>query len=142
MVVRRILMNSSEIDAAVKEAVDSTLFIDIHTHLFAPSFGSLGLWGIDELLTYHYLEAELFRFSPIRPGAYWNLNKQQRADLIWKTLFVENTPISEAARGVTAVLQAFGLDSNASSLVSFRQFFREQNVVEHIRRVLRLVRRE
>ena len=30
----------------------------------------------------------------------------QRADLIWKTLFVENTPVSEATRGVVAVLAA------------------------------------
>jgi hypothetical protein len=131
-------MNSFEIDAAVKDALDSTRFIDIHTHLFGPSFGNLALWGIDELLTYHYLEAELFRFSRIQPDAYWALNKQQRADLIWKTLFVDNTPISEAARGVIAVLQAFGLDSNASSLVSFREFFRELDFAEHIRRVFSL----
>src|SRR5436190_14734431 len=78
------------IDAAVEEVLASTAFIDIHTHLFSPALGPLGLWGIDELLTYHYLEAELFRFSSITPDQYWNLSKTQRADLIWKTLFVEN----------------------------------------------------
>ena len=40
-------MNASEIDVAVQEIVGSTLFIDIYTHLFDPSFGSLSLWGID-----------------------------------------------------------------------------------------------
>jgi hypothetical protein len=45
-------------------------FTDIHTHLYAPSFGKLGLWGIDELLTYHYLEAEFFRYSATTPGEY------------------------------------------------------------------------
>src|SRR3979490_3401083 len=103
-------MNKDDIDAAVEDVLANTAFIDIHTHLFAPGFGSLGLWGIDELLTYHYLEAELFRFAPIRPEQYWALNKQQRADLVWKTLFVENSPVSEATRGVVAVLQALGLD--------------------------------
>jgi hypothetical protein len=131
-------MNTHEIDAAVKDVLDSTPVIDIHTHLFAPGFGSLGLWGIDELLTYHYLEAELFRFSPIRPEQYWTMDKPQRADLVWKTLFVENTPVSESTRGVIAVLQAFGLDSNVSSLASFREFFREQDFAKHVRRVFEL----
>ncbi len=92
-------------DAVVEDVLATTSFIDIHTHLFSPSLGSLGLWGIDELLTYHYLEAELFRFSPVTPEHYWTLTKTQRADLVWKTLFVENTPLSEAARGVIAVLE-------------------------------------
>ena len=70
-------------DAAVEAVLAATSFIDIHTHLFTPSLGSLGLWGIDELLTYHYLEAELFRFSPVAPEHYWTLSKTQRADLIW-----------------------------------------------------------
>jgi len=26
----------------------TTQFVDIHTHLFAPAFGKLGLWGIDD----------------------------------------------------------------------------------------------
>jgi hypothetical protein len=131
-------MNSSEIDTAVKEALDTTRFIDVHTHLFAPDFGKLALWGIDELLTYHYLVAEFFRFSPIHPDDYWKLDKQQRADAIWQTLFVQNTPISEATRGVIAVLEAFGLDPNANSLVSFRKFFREQKFESHMRRVFDL----
>src|ERR1035438_6601669 len=90
-------------------ATANTLFIDVHTHLYMPSLGKLGLWGIDELLTYHYLEAELFRSSPISPSEYWALGKKEQADLIWRTLFVENPPVSEAARGVIAVLSAFGL---------------------------------
>ena len=125
-------MNTDDIDAAVEDVLASTPFIDIHTHLFAPDFGNLGLWGIDELLTYHYLEAELFRFSPIRPEEYWALNKQQRADLIWKTLFVENTPVSEAARGVVAVLQGLGLDSAVTSLAPLREFFSQQNLSEYL----------
>jgi hypothetical protein len=40
--------------------------IDLHTHLFPPSHGPLMLWGIDELLTYHYLVAEFFQTAPIQ----------------------------------------------------------------------------
>jgi hypothetical protein len=98
----------------------------------------LGLWGIDHLLTYHYLEAELFRSAPIRPEEYWALSLVQRADLIWKTLFVVNNPISEATRGVIAVLDALGLDPSARTLQPYRHFFREQNLPDHIGRVFKL----
>ena len=67
------LMVETVLEAVVAEVLASTQVIDIHTHLFAPGFGSLGLWGIDHLLTYHYLEAELFRSAPIRPEEYWAL---------------------------------------------------------------------
>src|SRR5215470_15578290 len=110
------LFDPAKIAGAVREALATTSFIDIHTHLFAPSLGNLGLWGIDDLLTYHYLEAEFFRYSSMPPEEYWKLTKTQRADVIWKTLFLENTPISEAARGVVLVLDALGLDPAATSL--------------------------
>lgn len=110
----------------------------MHTHLFMPSLGSLGLSGIDELVTYHYLEAELFRSNPIQPAQYWALPLQQQADLIWKTLFVENPPISEATRGVVAVLQAFGLPTSAPDLGEARRWFAAQKPDEHIAHVLRL----
>jgi len=125
-------------EAMVAEVLASVQVIDIHTHLFAPGFGSLGLWGIDHLLTYHYLEAELFRSAPIRPDAYWALGLSRRADLVWNTLFVENNPISEATRGVIAVLDALGLDTSACTLAPYREFFREQNLPDHLARVLRL----
>jgi hypothetical protein len=126
------------IPEVVEETLAVTPFIDIHTHLFAPAFGGLGLWGIDELLTYHYLEAELFRFTPISPERYFALDKQQKADLIWQTLFVENGPLSEATRGVVAVLYALGLDTASTTLTPLRQFFRGQEVAEYVPRVFRL----
>jgi len=56
------------------------------------------------------------RSSPIPPGQYWTLTIAQPADLIWKALFVEHNPISEATRGGTAVLQELGLDTSAGTL--------------------------
>jgi hypothetical protein len=132
------LLTLEQIGPAVTEELKSTLFIDVHTHLFMPSLGNLGLWGIDELLTYHYLEAELFRFSSATPDQYWSLSKGQQADLIWRTLFVENTPVSEATRGVIAVLAAFGLDTRVDNLREAREFFGKQEVAQHIRRVFEL----
>ena len=132
------MIETVKLESVVADVLASTQVIDIHTHLFAPEFGGLGLWGIDHLLTYHYLEAELFRSAPTRPEQYWTLTPTQRADLIWKTLFVENNPISEATRGVIAVLHAFGLDTAERTLTAYRDFFREQNLPDHLTRVFTL----
>jgi hypothetical protein len=122
----------------VEQELHVTQFIDIHTHLFMPSLGGLGLWGIDELLTYHYLEAELFRSSTIQPEQYWSLPKKEQADLVWRTLFVENAPVSESTRGVVAVLDAFGLPTSASDLAAARRFFESRDRDSHIADVLKL----
>jgi len=120
------------IPRAVQEAVNAASCVDMHTHLYAPAFGKLGLWGIDELVTYHYLEAEFFRFSNMTPERYWQLSKQQQADAIWQALFLDNSPISEATRGVVAVLNAFGLPVNSSDLSEARAFFRAQTYDAHV----------
>jgi hypothetical protein len=132
------LLSGDQIQSAVEDILASTPFIDIHTHLFSPAFGKLGLWGIDELLTYHYLEAEFFRSSNTTPEQYWKLSKRERADAIWRALFVENSPISEATRGIIAVLHAFDLPTDSSAPEEARVFFRTQPIEEHIRRVLQI----
>jgi hypothetical protein len=128
----------SEILPAVEDAFATTPVVDIHTHLFLPQLGNLGLWGIDNLVTYHYLEAELFRASAITPAEYWQLSLKGKADLIWRTLFVERAPLSEACRGVIAVLRAFGLETNAGTLTQAREFFASRELDSHIDDVFRL----
>src|SRR5258706_16395215 len=98
------LTEAADLRRQVEEIVNTTPVVDMHTHLFAPQFGQMSLFGIDELLAYHYLIAEMFRASTVSPDRFWQMNKAQQADLIWKTLFVENTPLSEATRGVITVL--------------------------------------
>src|SRR3954469_24855129 len=118
---------SDQLRKVVEEEFQNTPIIDMHTHLFMPSLGKIGLWGIDELITYHYLEAELFRFNRMPPAKYFSLSKREKADLIWKTLFIENTPISEATRGVVAVLSAFGLPTSGD-LSEAREFFASRDL--------------
>jgi hypothetical protein len=127
-----------ELRSAVEDVLLSTPIIDMHTHLFSPSLGRLGLWGIDELITYHYLEAEFFRSSPVTPEQYWSLPKRDQADAIWRTLFVENSPVSEATRGVVAVLKAFNLPTESSNLAEARAFFQARNLRSHVRKVLEM----
>jgi hypothetical protein len=131
-------LKCEQIQSAVEDVLRSTQFIDIHTHLFSPAFGKIGLRGIDELLTYHYLEAEFFRSSEIMPEAYWKLSKRERAEAIWKALFIESNPISEATRGIVAVLSAFGLPTDELGLKEARQFFETQPIEAHIRKVFQL----
>jgi hypothetical protein len=131
-------LSADSLQATVQEVLSTTQFIDMHTHLYPPGFGKLGLWGIDELLTYHYLEAEFFRSSDMKPEPYWSLSKPEQADAIWQALFVENSPISEATRGVVAVLKAFGLPTESPDLEEARSFFRAQTVDSHIRKVFEM----
>src|SRR6185503_5704552 len=90
------------------------------------------------LLTYHYLEAELFRSSDISPERYWEMPKREQADAIWQALFVENSPISEATRGVIAVLEAFDLPTDSPDLEEARSFFRAQKIESHVSKVLQM----
>ncbi len=124
----------------VELAADKTAAIDVHTHVLPPEFKGLFLSGIDELLTYHYLIAETFRSTDLTPACFWRMTRSERADFVWKTLFVENTPLSEAARGIVSVLTAFNLDSRATNLDEARAFFNSQNPREHLDRVLDMAR--
>lgn len=129
-----------ELRRQVDEIVQSTPVVDLHTHLYAPQFNELGLWGIDELLNYHYLIAELFRFSSVTYEGFWRLEKRAQSDLIWKTLFVENTPLSEAASGVVRVMSELGLDTSARDLRQAREFFESQNAEDYLEKVLEITR--
>ncbi|MDP2990695.1 MAG: glucuronate isomerase [Kiritimatiellota bacterium] len=126
------------------QATVSSVFVltpvtDIHTHLFDPAMGSLLLWGIDELLTYHYLVAEVLRARPeITYKAFWAMPKSAQADLIWQELFVKRTPVSEACRGVLTVLQALGLNANTESLSDIRAYFAAQTVRGYVEKVFKL----
>ncbi|HLJ47846.1 MAG TPA: hypothetical protein VKU01_17645 [Bryobacteraceae bacterium] len=131
-------LTTAEILNTVQDELAATPFIDVHTHLFMPSLGAVGLWGIDELITYHYLEAELFRSSNLKPEQYFALTKREKANVIWRALFVENPPVSEATRGVVAVLHAFGLPTSGEDLTEARAFFDSQDLKSHIRNVFRL----
>ena len=128
------------IPETVGRLINATPVVDMHTHLFSREFGNLGLWGIDELLTYHYLIAEYFRYSPMRPADFWALPKTRQAELIWQVVFIDNPPLSEATRGILTVLHSLGLDVASRNLASYRDFFRQQTPRDYIDRVLDLAR--
>jgi hypothetical protein len=131
---------SSNVDKYVDQIVDNTQVYDIHTHLYDPAFGNILLWGIDELLVYHYLVAEGFRFLEIPYEAFWKLSKEQQADILWDALFVQNSPVSEACRGVLTTLNKLGLDTRKRDLSSIRKWFKGQRRDQYVSKVMELAR--
>ncbi|HHW09186.1 MAG TPA: glucuronate isomerase [Firmicutes bacterium] len=116
----------------VEKAVEEVKITDVHTHLFSPAFGELLLWGFDELVNYHYLIAETMRRQDMPYERFWALDKKEKCDLIWRTLFVENSPISEACRGVLTVLQKLGLDVGARDVAAYRDYYAGLSVGEFV----------
>src|SRR5579862_2459742 len=132
-----------DIRPAVRTALASQPIVDMHTHLYPPTFGTpvanatgktdptgLMLWGVDELVTYHYLVAEVYRVVPATKLPYeqfWKMSKTQQADHIWKHLFVERSPIGEACRGVLTTLQKLGFDPSTRDLGPVRKWVSEQD---------------
>ena len=138
MIQPNAISERSELQRTVEEAVHRAAVIDMHTYLYPPEFGALCTWGIDELLTYHYLVAELFRSSPVTPQQFWELPKQRQADLIWDALFVRNTPLSEATQGVITVMTRLGLDPTQPDLLEARRYFAAVDVGEYTLRIMDL----
>lgn len=130
-----IIETTDQLKSIVTDVVKTQEIYDIHTHLFSPPFGELLLWGIDELLTYHYLIAEVFRKSDVTYQQFWSMSKSQQADLIWQTLFIENSPISEACRGVITTLNELGLDVSSRNLNDYRTYFSDTSVEDFINTV-------
>jgi hypothetical protein len=122
----------------VEKIVAATPVDDIHTHLYPPAFGELLLWGLDELLVYHYLVAESFRYLSIPYADFWALSKAQQAELIWNELFIKHSPISEACRGVLTTLNRLGLDVKKRDLPSLRSWFKKWSCDDYTARCISL----
>jgi hypothetical protein len=140
-------MSRARIEQWVKKAVWSQPISDLHTHSYPARFGASPtpggqlLWGVDELVTYHYLIAEVFRVVPatVFPyEKYWAMSRAEQADHIWKHLFVARTPISEACRGVLTALQSLGLDPNEQTLAKYRKWFAKQDPDKYIDKVMKI----
>jgi hypothetical protein len=131
-------LHADALDHAVERAVRTTPVYDIHTHLYAPAFGDLLLWGIDDLLVYHYLVAEGFRYWDFPAADFWRLDKLSQAELIWTTLFEQRSPLSEACRGVLTTLHALDLDVRERDLPALRRWFAQHKIEGHLMHVMDL----
>lgn len=134
------LATKTDLQQSLNQIIDETSIIDIHTHIYDTNFKSLLLWGIDELLTYHYLVAELFRMRyDLNVDEFWAMSKTKQAELIWETLFIQNSPVSEACRGVVTVLSRLGIKNiRTQKLDDIRKFFSQYAIKDYVNRVFEL----
>ena len=121
-----------EMGQVVGRILRETPITDVHTHIYPAAFGDLLLWGVDELITYHYLIAETFRYEKSSYEQYFAMPKRQQADLIWKTLFLDRSPLSEAQRGVLTVMNKLGQDVRSRDLGAIRKYCENKSVDEYI----------
>ena len=138
--MKTVLAETSRVPFAkqIEQIVLSAPMVDIHTHLYDPAFKQLLLWGIDDLLVYHYLVAESMRFLELPHDKFWALSKTAQAERIWDALFLQHSPVSEACRGVLTTLHALGLDVKKRDLPALRAWFAGQSAEQHITRCMEL----
>ena len=134
------LTDATAVETAVRKAVAETPITDIHTHLFPPSHGNLLLWGIDEVLRYHYLVAELFTIAPrdLRPEDFFKMTPRQQADLVWEHNFLAHGPVSEARRGVMTILTKLGLDVAGRDLAAWRAWYEKQTCEQFLAKIFEI----
>ena len=126
--------------STVEEVVDNIQVFDIHTHLYGESFGELLLYGIDEMLDYHYLLAESYRYDPIGYDKLWSMTKQERANWVFQNVFLDRSPISEAGIGLITCLQNIGVDFSSRSLDFIRKELSGYNTSEYIDLIFKLAK--
>ena len=127
---------ADSLQTRVSRIVQATPVHDIHTHLYDPAQGEMLLWGIDELLVYHYLVSEASRQMTVPLERFWSASKQEQAAYVWEALFTEHSPISEACRGVLTTLNLLGIDPRKSDLKNLRSWYASQNPQDFINRIL------
>lgn len=93
----------SKIKKKILNILNSIEIVDIHTHLFPPEFKSYYKSGLVELLNYHYLVVEFLSSSKYDPEKFFSLKPIKRAQLVWDFIFINNTPISDAAIGIIKI---------------------------------------
>ncbi len=135
-------LSRRELPEVVKKAVAEVKVVDLHTHLYDARFGDLILRGIDDLLTYHYLISEVIRATAVDPADFYNMSKQQQAELVWDELFVKRSPLSEATRGIITAASGLGLDARREGLDGLRKFAAGLSADAYIDRVFETARIE
>jgi hypothetical protein len=109
------LMKEFELKTIIHNYIDRELkVIDFHTHLFPKSFKEFNLFGIENILNYHYLHAEFLKLNVMSATIFFSLSDKERAEQIWEELFVKRVPFSEATKGVLTILKSFNISSDSN----------------------------
>lgn len=129
-----------QIMEAISKAVENVQVVDHHTYLYSSDFKELLSWGIDELLTQSEIVAEFFKYSTITSEHFFKLSKNEQSDLVWKTLFIEHSPLSECQRSIITILTKLGIDILWNDLSYIRDYFNRLQVDDYINKVLEIAK--
>ncbi|HEY3343022.1 MAG TPA: glucuronate isomerase [Anaerolineae bacterium] len=127
-----------ELTHVVQDVVQKQPITDMHTHLYSPNMGNLLLWGVDALVTYHYLVAEVMRWSDVPPDEFFAWPVEKQSTHIWQKLFIEHSPVSEAERGVLTALKALGMNTASRDLGAYRAALADVSAEAEVKRSLQL----
>ncbi|AJY77544.1 glucuronate isomerase [Paenibacillus beijingensis] len=130
----------AEMKETVRRLARTMPVTDMHTHLYPAEFGELLLWGVDELLTYHYLISESFRWSEVPYDDFWSLTKREQANWIWRKLFMDHSPISEATSGLITIFNRMGLNTASRDLDEYRAAWADRTVEQQLDDVMRIAK--
>ncbi|OQR81671.1 hypothetical protein THRCLA_11522 [Thraustotheca clavata] len=135
-------LSLEDIEKVVRHYALNTPVVDVHTHLFPPSHSELMLWGIDALLTYHYLVAEYLTTASVSPEEFYKWSTTKQADSVWHHLFVDRSPLSEACQGVITTLSTLGLSSyfEKRDLNGIREWFAGQDPEKYVDLVYKIAK--
>ncbi len=133
-------LTSVSLPKVVKDAIANTTAFDLHTHLFPPQFSDLFLSGFSELLDYHYLLAEFFRYKVLTPEEFYALDKKERSELIWRTLFIDRSPLSDASWGVLRVLRELNIPIQKNFDKMIQQFEKKQKEKKYYQKIFELAK--
>lgn len=126
--------------------------VDVRVFGEAPGLAHPGVPGIDALLTTPEILAEFFRRRAFRqrecggeaaPAAevdasILSLAPGELADIVWRQLFVDHSPISEPCRVVLTTMGMFGLDVASGDLRVLREQYAAIPAEERLRKSLSL----
>lgn len=139
-----------EISNVIWTAVHETPAVDVRTFINPGDLTGENRSGIDALLTSPPLLAEFFRRRGLgrtdgeteSGGAHdayvKSLTPDELSDIVWRQLFVEHPPLSEATRTVLTTFGLLGLDVASGDLRTLRRQYEERPEAMRLERVLAL----
>lgn len=133
-------------------AAHTTPAVDIRVMIRPPAAGTPAVSGIDALLTSPAILSEFFRRRSLnrrdpaaeadnvaaREAYVRSLTPGELADIVWRQLFLDHSPLSEAARVVLTTLGLYGIDVSSGDLRLLREQFEAVPATERVERAVKL----
>ena len=132
-------------------AAHQTPAVELRSAVGPDAAGPDGVSGLDGLLTSPPLLDEFFRRRAFLGGSRNEAGDEERlrnlapgelADLVWRRLFLDRQPLSEAARTILTTLGLFGVDVSVRDLRAVRERFELTPATERLEKAIRIANLE